>query len=351
MKLKKYLLFTVFCQTILTVFMIYKVTQKYDNIQKPKSSEHHVVEKYIIQPTSMNGNNFNNGNYSKTIFNNYHNSNIVSNCITGDATRRRNESIMTKEFTDRGSSGQPENPETRQRSFEMIFRDKIWMGHLKDSTYSGLQASGLGSNLFFAQEFMATLHIVMNWIKAQTKSDLISILDVACGDMQWMSRFLTTRDDVIYTGLDIVPDLINHHKKNYEKYNWIFATHDITLDVFPGRYDIIICRMMLQHLKHHDAVRALSHMANAKYILLTTFPRVQENIDLDLEQSDKGRVRFLNMELPPFSLAPPICLQRDGPKNEINHFVGLWPLPLRQIVKCNYQKVKMSNPNMNVYSC
>ena len=38
-----------------------------------------------------------------------------------------------------------------------------------------------------------------------------------------MPRFLDTRDDVDYTGMDIVPEIINTHKKKFSKKPFRFS--------------------------------------------------------------------------------------------------------------------------------
>lgn len=79
------------------------------------------------------------------------------------------------------------------------------------------------------------------------------MLDVPCGDFVWMSRFLSTRDDIDYTGMDIVEDLIEHHKKAHKNKDWKFVHGDIVDSRLTEKYDIILCRMLLQHLYSLDA--------------------------------------------------------------------------------------------------
>ena len=62
---------------------------------------------------------------------------------------------------------------------------------------------------------MLALHSVINALKRRLGVTRVSLLDVPCGDMHWMKRFLVSRDDVEYTGLDIVPDLIAAHKRDF----------------------------------------------------------------------------------------------------------------------------------------
>ena len=44
---------------------------------------------------------------------------------------------------------------------------------------------------------------------------MLTMLDIPCGDLTWMSGFISNRTDVTYTGMDIVPDIIDHHVRVY----------------------------------------------------------------------------------------------------------------------------------------
>src|SRR6218665_2663106 len=194
---------------------------------------------------------------------------------------------------------------------------------------------GVGSTLRFAKEVIAGLHQIIVDFKLQTGLSRVRLLDVPCGDMAWMHRFLKTRDDVDYTGIDIVPELIYNHKKSY---------------------DIILCRMMLQHLYITDVLKLLKRFSDSgsHYLLTTNFYTVKGNADLSKTPS-KARFRLLNLETPPFFLAPPKCIFRDGKEDkshDILHFLGLWDLPLRKIRDCSV-KVSFDLPggDITIYSC
>ncbi len=168
----------------------------------------------------------------------------------------------------------------------------------------------------------------------------MSILDVPCGDMVWMSRFLSTRNDIDYTGIDIVPELINHHNKVYASTTKTFLVGDIVEMPLNKTYDIIICRTLLQHLYFVDALRVLRKfsLSGSSYLVITTISANDENEERDvIYTSNPGRFRALNLEIPPISLIPPLCLTRDGPPetNESwQQYFALWRLPLLQINDC-----------------
>ncbi len=73
--------------------------------------------------------------------------------------------------------------------------------------------------------------------------------------MVWMHRFLQTRNDILYTGMDIVPELIEQHKKTYSHFTqWQFVHQDV-LESVIGQYDLILSKEMMQHLYLADVNR------------------------------------------------------------------------------------------------
>ena len=213
--------------------------------------------------------------------------------------------------------------------------------------------SGPGSTLDFSQEAIGTLHALINAMKKKLGKDKISFLDIPCGDMAWISRFLDTRDDIIYTGMDIVPEIIEHHQRVYRNYNrYKFISADI-LDnnVQLERYDLILSRMMMQHLFDTDVQKLLKKISQSgsKYILMTTFVHLSSNQNLGNTLS--YRFRPQNLQIPPFSLTSPVCLQRDGPPHKEDHYLGLWELPLQSINNCNVQMKTTPNLPNRFYVC
>ena len=167
----------------------------------------------------------------------------------------------------------------------------------------------------------------------------VRLLDVPCGDMAWMSRFLRTRDDIDYTGIDIVSSLIDHHRKEYGRFGWKFIQRDVVQTGLNDKYDIIISRAMLQHLYYSDVIRVLAAFSNSGsgYLLATMFPSIKTNVELSTKKTD--RFRRLNLEIEPVSLSTPLCFQRDGPPNRYHPYVGLWRLPLKRVNQCGAAKL------------
>jgi len=180
-------------------------------------------------------------------------------------------------------------------------------------------------------------------MKKHFKLSIIRVLDVPCGDMQYMSRFLETRDDINYTGIDIVPKLIMRHREKYAHRPWTFRALDIATDsTFVNDFDLIISRSMLQHLDNAAVFSVLKKLStetrHPSFLLATTFSSYSNNTNLNVHR--RYRFRRLNLELPPFRLEPPLCIMRDG-YVRFKNFVGLWRLPLMTIPEsfCSQSKL------------
>ena len=213
--------------------------------------------------------------------------------------------------------------------------------------------------MLWAQEITATIHNVINQVKSKYGLEKVRVLDVPCGDMAWMYRFLQTRDDIHYTGIDIVPQLIDHHVAAYKKAlpNAHFIEGDILkFDITDG-YDIIICRALLQHLGFDDILRILYKISEskAKVLIATTFAGIADNKELKMGHDNPGRFRKLNLEVPPLALAPPSCIHRDGPPDDFegwDHMAATWTLPLKYSPECERgQSHVLRSTDRMIYSC
>ena len=222
-------------------------------------------------------------------------------------------------------------------------------------------STGMGSTLLWSQELIGTLHRTVDELKKRLGVRRITLLDIPCGDMAWMHRFLQTRDDIMYTGMDIVPELIRHHQRTYPPGDYpqrrFFHADVITLKEL-GRYHIILCRMLMQHLQYFDVYQLLQKISNSgSHVVLMTTINSFKNEQLHLENmlDNPGRFRSVNLELPPYQLGPPICLQRDGPPDAYmgwDHFIGLWKIPLQVHASCRViHQNKWKSTNHVLYSC
>jgi hypothetical protein len=148
-----------------------------------------------------------------------------------------------------------------------------------------------------------------------------SLLDIPCGDFHWM-RLLNL--DLDYIGADVVPELIAANEACYGGPRRHFEVMDIATDDLP-RVDLVFCRDLLVHFAFADAQRAIANLkrSGATWLLTTTFSGRQTNDDIRT-----GEWRPLNLQLPPFSLPPPVqlineaCTEWDG--EWADKCLGLW---------------------------
>lgn len=150
-----------------------------------------------------------------------------------------------------------------------------------------------------------------------------SILDAPCGDFNWMRT--VNLGTAGYIGVDVVPELVARNEKLYGSPSRTFIQCDITRDSLP-RVDIILCRDCLVHLPDTEINRAIRNFkrSGSTYLLTTTYPSQGAT-----RSSIIGLWRPLNLELPPFSLAPPLRMLAEGftSAEELpDKSLGLWRL-------------------------
>jgi hypothetical protein len=125
-----------------------------------------------------------------------------------------------------------------------------------------------------------------------------SLLDAPCGDFNWMSQVDLSGID--YTGVDIVPDLIERNRQRFERK---FLVADISRDELPPA-DLILCRDALIHLSNGTVLDTLRNFrrSGARWLLTTTFPGGGANRDIG-----NGQYRPIDLQAEPFHLGAPIA--------------------------------------------
>lgn len=118
--------------------------------------------------------------------------------------------------------------------------------------------------------------------------------------MAWMPTLLSSRNDLHYTGMDIVKDLIDLHTNKYaDKSQRQFILGDaLNNNVTIGEFDLIFSRHMMQHLYSFDVARLLIKLSESgsKFILMTTHMHVTNKKSSESEVTRK-RYRPLNLQV------------------------------------------------------
>jgi hypothetical protein len=173
-----------------------------------------------------------------------------------------------------------------EQHFTDIYHKNTWHG--KESK------SGTGSDLINARKFSTKLAEVINSLNINT------MLDVPCGDFNWMKTIIEDLDIKSYLGADIVKEMIADNQKKYHFPNRVrFLQIDVVNEIVP-KSDLIFCRDCLVHFSYETAKQILRNFvaSESKYLIMTTFTANNRNA-FDIQD---GQWRALNFEMPPFNL-------------------------------------------------
>jgi len=195
---------------------------------------------------------------------------------------------------------------TREQLFLKIYEDNYWDG------VSSI--SGPGSSLESTHAVRKALPNLL------AKLGACSILDIPCGDFQWMKDVPLGVEQ--YIGADIVLPLIQNNREVFGERGEFFHL-DLLRDRLPSA-DIIFCRDCLVHLSFREIRLALQNIkiASPKHFITTTFPYHKENAD-----TVTPYWRALNMQLSPFNFPQPIHLIQDFSDAQVNDqgkYLGVW---------------------------
>lgn len=202
-----------------------------------------------------------------------------------------------------------------ERYFTTIYEKNIWNG--KESK------SGTGSDLVHTEAMRPRLINLINSLGIE------SIVDLPCGDFNWMKEIIGQLDIKKYTGGDIIRAMI---KSNEEKYSSLpiapkFMYLDAIDDV-PPKSDLILCRDGLVHFSFKTIIKILKNFisSGSTYLIMTTFPRA-DRINEDIND---GGWHAVNFNLPPFNFPKPYrtileeCTECNG--IYADKTLGLWKL-------------------------
>jgi hypothetical protein len=235
---------------------------------------------------------------------------------------------------------------SRQEYFDFIYRTQLW----KESpvTLEKAVRSGHGSTKKFTANIREVLmrvleiphdigsvqrfHGVVDNLVPENpalarslfhlKYNISSILDLPCGDMNWMPAQFIQSKGIKYTGADISEIIIRENLEQARFKGLEFLVLDAVEQVIPhGKYDLIFCRHMMYHLSPADNIKLLQTIdrSGAKYVMLTTYLRADENqADFVLAFGHK-----INLFRAPYCLRDPVELFLDG---ELDGYMGLWQL-------------------------
>lgn len=127
-----------------------------------------------------------------------------------------------------------------------------------------------------------------------------SIVDLGCGDFNWMSRI--DLGDIEYDGYDIVSDVIRT-ALNHTASNIAFHHADI-LEMKIPKADLVICKDVLIHLPNDEALKLLQAIqsSGSRLLATTTCPAWDNRFRAGM---NAGEFSPINLEGEPFFWSPP----------------------------------------------
>ena len=153
-----------------------------------------------------------------------------------------------------------------------------------------------------------------------------SVLDVPCGDQNWIKRI--NFDGIDYLGADIVTELVEKNNSRFASEHKRFITLDLSHSV-PPKTDLILCRDLLVHLNTKTIERCISNIkaSGSKYLLTTAFTSIRLYKNLRLFTLGIGW-RPINLEQAPFHFPQPLLIINENCTEGSNRFsdksLALW---------------------------
>lgn len=181
--------------------------------------------------------------------------------------------------------------------FENIYEKQLW-----NNGDNNIPLSGPGSSLENTKDISKVLNeFIYN-------NNCTSVLDLGCGDLTWISKTEFFNDNNIkYTGIDVVEELIISHSKNYSSNS--FSCIDLVNYIDISNVSLIIIRDVIFHLSNNDIVSIFNNIKNKFDFIAITSCKNDINTDL----FDKWHFTEKNIHKPPFNKSHNFDLKIDEP--------------------------------------
>jgi len=142
-----------------------------------------------------------------------------------------------------------------QETFQRIYSTHTWVGR------GGRFSSGIGSYGLASDQYCA---FVTEFVQ---EHGIQSVIDLGCGDFA-VGRRITEACNIRYLGVDIVPELIEHHRNTFQDGRIEFLHADVTTDRLPDA-ELCLVRQVLQHLSNEEIDRILANLGQYPYVLIS----------------------------------------------------------------------------------
>ena len=210
-------------------------------------------------------------------------------------------------------------------------RDRFTLIYRRNAWGSKESVSGSGSTYAMTNSIRSLLPIIFK------KFSIKSILDVPCGDFNWMK--LVDLHGISYLGGDIVEPLVADLNRNFSSKFISFMQFDITLNSFP-KSDLVLNRDCLFHLSYRDILFTLSNFlkSGSTYFLSTSHENRGKFINSDIRS---GGFRLIDLFDSPFQF--PTNFHFEIPEQ------GEGSLPPRSLYLWDRDQVAIAHKNLESF--
>lgn len=152
------------------------------------------------------------------------------------------------------------NLQARNRSksarsvFSEIYATNQW-GGARGAIFSGDGSRGAAADAYCAR--------VIEFIRSH---GITSVIDLGCGDFHIGAQIAQHVES--YTGVDIVPAVVAHHRDAYASERVRFLCLDAAEDELPVA-DLCLVRQVLQHLSNAQIQRILAKLGRYPYVIVS----------------------------------------------------------------------------------
>jgi SAM-dependent methyltransferase len=166
-------------------------------------------------------------------------------------------------------------------------------------------------------------------------NDIKRVVDLGCGDFGVGSRLKTP--GVAYTGVDIVPALIDYNQKHFGSHDVEFHCMNMIDDELPPG-DLCLVRQVMQHLSNEQIKKTLKSLSRYKYAIVTEHVYSGPGLRRNLNKPHGPGIRLpkrsgVFLESPPFNCPAKILLEVHLKENELlRTLVISWSRPLDAII-------------------
>jgi SAM-dependent methyltransferase len=180
---------------------------------------------------------------------------------------------------------------TVETVFTEIYRRNLWGGD------DGRLYSGPGSDPAVTGPYVEA---VTRFIREHR---IESVVDVGCGDFRVGEQIAAL--GVRYHGIDVVPDVIEHHQARHARPGVSFSCRNAIDDELPEA-DLGLVRQVLQHLSNEQIQRVLNHCRGFRHLVVTEHVLPADRIrtpNMDIHHGNETREEIgscVMLDRPPF---------------------------------------------------